>query len=233
VTCRLRSPPYPAAAPVSTTARPSPSRPVRREPGRHHSDGAERRTLSGLAPPASTVLRIPLRGMRLRRAVDPGDLCQPSGPDSEGQARSARGEPRQANPGRAGRPARAGRRCGHRGRGGDHRARGRLGSRQAQGDCLEKVNCVVPQFVVHRHVARAFDLALPNRPVLRVKAARCARRGADTSVGLRPLGRPRPTRVGPMLSVRRGSVGLIRRQARTRKVPSSSTDDCPAPGRRL
>jgi NAD(P)-dependent dehydrogenase (short-subunit alcohol dehydrogenase family) len=26
------------------------------------------------------------------------------------------------------------------------------------------VNCVVPQFVVHRHVARAFDLALLNRP---------------------------------------------------------------------
>jgi hypothetical protein len=32
----------------------------------------ERRALSGLAPPA--VLRIPLRGTRLRRAVDPGDL---------------------------------------------------------------------------------------------------------------------------------------------------------------
>jgi len=38
-----------------------------------------------------------LRGTRLRRAVDPGDLCQPSGPDGEGQARGqarkARGEP--------------------------------------------------------------------------------------------------------------------------------------------
>jgi hypothetical protein len=45
-----------------------------------------RRALSGLAPPASTVLRIPLRGTRLRRAVDPGNLCQPSGPDGEGQA---------------------------------------------------------------------------------------------------------------------------------------------------
>ncbi len=32
------------------------------------------------------MLRIPLRGTRLRRAVDPGDLCQPSGPDGEGQA---------------------------------------------------------------------------------------------------------------------------------------------------
>ena len=36
------------------------------------------------------------RGTRLRHAVDPGDLCQPSGPDGEGQARgqarNARGE---------------------------------------------------------------------------------------------------------------------------------------------
>ena len=59
----------------------------------------ERRALSGLAPPASTVHRIPLRGTRLRRAVDPGDLCQPSGPDGEGQARgqarNARGETSQ------------------------------------------------------------------------------------------------------------------------------------------
>jgi hypothetical protein len=46
--------------------------------------GPVSRALSGLAPPASTVLRIPLRGTRLRRAVDPGDLCQPSGPDGEG-----------------------------------------------------------------------------------------------------------------------------------------------------
>jgi hypothetical protein len=36
------------------------------------------------------VLRIPLRGTRLRRAVDPGDLCQPSGPDGEGKARPGR-----------------------------------------------------------------------------------------------------------------------------------------------
>jgi hypothetical protein len=44
-------------------------------------------------------LRIPLlRGTRLRRAVGPGDLCRPSGPYDEGQARGqarwARGEPR-------------------------------------------------------------------------------------------------------------------------------------------
>jgi hypothetical protein len=58
--------------------------------------GQERRALSGLAPLASTVLRIPLRGTRLRRAVDPGDLYQPSGPDGDGQAGglalNARGE---------------------------------------------------------------------------------------------------------------------------------------------
>ena len=66
---------------------------------------AERKEAAGRAgtprivwagPPASTGLRVPLRGTRLRRAVDPGDLCQPSGPDGEsqarGQARSARGE---------------------------------------------------------------------------------------------------------------------------------------------
>jgi hypothetical protein len=96
VTGRLRSPPYPAAAPASTTARPMTSRRVRRSPENATATGPERRALSGLAPPASTVLRIPLRGTRLRRAVDPGDLCQPSGPDGEGQARgqarSARGK---------------------------------------------------------------------------------------------------------------------------------------------
>ena len=87
VTGRLRSPPYPAAAPASTTTRRSTARqgaPIAGEMSR--GTGPERRALSGLAPPASTVLRIPLRGTRLRRAVDPGDLCQPSGPDGEGQA---------------------------------------------------------------------------------------------------------------------------------------------------
>jgi hypothetical protein len=84
--------------------RPAAPRPGRQRRAEHASrrenvtaSGPERRALSGLAPPASTVLRIPLRGTRLRRAVDPGDLCQPSGPDGEGQARGqarrARGEP--------------------------------------------------------------------------------------------------------------------------------------------
>src|SRR5262249_5743872 len=41
--------------------------------------GPVRRALSGLAPPASTVLRIPLRGTRLRRAVDPGASASPAG----------------------------------------------------------------------------------------------------------------------------------------------------------
>ena len=39
----------------------------------------ERRALSGPVPPASTVLRIPLRGTRLRRAVDPGASTGPAG----------------------------------------------------------------------------------------------------------------------------------------------------------
>jgi hypothetical protein len=59
--------------PSSHQRRPSASS-ARWKPGRCHSDGTERRALSGLASPASTVLRIPLRGTRLRRAVDPGDL---------------------------------------------------------------------------------------------------------------------------------------------------------------
>src|SRR6266568_473945 len=41
--------------------------------------GPERHALSGSAPPASTVLRIPLRGTRLRRAVDPGASTDPAG----------------------------------------------------------------------------------------------------------------------------------------------------------
>jgi len=58
-----------------------------------------RRAGYGAAPPAPRVLRIPLRGTRLRRAVDPGDRCSPweqeerAGP---GLPRAARG----AQPGR-------------------------------------------------------------------------------------------------------------------------------------
>jgi hypothetical protein len=87
VTGRLRSPPYPAAAHASTTAL---RHACARCAGSREdviATGPDRRALSGLAPPASTVLRIPLRGTRLRRAVDPEDLCQPSGPDGEGQAK--------------------------------------------------------------------------------------------------------------------------------------------------
>jgi hypothetical protein len=87
VTRRLRFPPYPAAAPTA----PRPNRHPRARCADRRENvtvtGAERRALSGSASPASTVLRIPLRGTRLRRAVDPGDLCRPSGPDGEGQAR--------------------------------------------------------------------------------------------------------------------------------------------------
>jgi len=116
VTGRLRSPPYSAAAPASTTAKPTRSRQVRQKPGECHGQQAGR-ALSGLAPPASTVLRIPLRGTRLRRAVDPGDLCQPSGPDGEGQAggqaRKARGEPQHLSEGWTG-PSQLGvKPCGH------------------------------------------------------------------------------------------------------------------------
>jgi hypothetical protein len=44
-----------------------------------HDHRPDRRALSGSAPPASTVLRIPLRGTRLRRAVDPGASAVPAG----------------------------------------------------------------------------------------------------------------------------------------------------------
>ncbi len=58
--------------------------------------GAERRALSGLAPPASTVLRIPLRGTRLRRAVDPGASASPAGLTARARP-EARPEERAAN----------------------------------------------------------------------------------------------------------------------------------------
>ncbi len=68
---------------------------------------------TGAAPPASTVLRIPLRGTRLRRAVDPGDRCGPW----EQEERAGPGLPprcaRRAKPGRW-RATRANRTPGHR-----------------------------------------------------------------------------------------------------------------------
>jgi hypothetical protein len=62
---------------------------------------AERRALSGLAPPASRAPEDRFQPLRRNDLQDPplsaGDLCQPSGPDGKGQARgqarNARGEP--------------------------------------------------------------------------------------------------------------------------------------------
>jgi hypothetical protein len=59
--------------------------------------GTERRALSRLAPPASTVLRIPLRGTRLRRAVDPGASASPTGLTARARPQ-ARPERRAARP---------------------------------------------------------------------------------------------------------------------------------------
>jgi hypothetical protein len=58
--------------------------------------GPERRALSGSAPPASTVLRIPLCGTRLRRAVDPGASTDPAGLTARARP-EARPEVRAAN----------------------------------------------------------------------------------------------------------------------------------------
>ena len=93
----MRSPPYPAAAPASTTAKPSTSRRVRQQPGECHShgDGTSRIVRAG-PPPASTVLRIPLRGTRLRRAVDPGASASPAGLTARARP-EARPEGRAAN----------------------------------------------------------------------------------------------------------------------------------------
>jgi len=52
---------------------------IGRLPQKSQLTGSERRALSGPTPPASTVLRIPLRGTRLRRAVDPGASAGPAG----------------------------------------------------------------------------------------------------------------------------------------------------------
>ena len=79
VTGRSRSPPYPAAA----RQHHGQGRQLRAKCAGSRKDvtasGPERRALSGPVPPASTVLRIPLRGTRLRRAVDPGASTGPAG----------------------------------------------------------------------------------------------------------------------------------------------------------
>ena len=68
-----------------------------------------RRALSGLATPASRTPEDRFKPLRRNDLQDPslsaGDLCQPSGPDGEGQAkgqaRSARGERVSGEPRRA------------------------------------------------------------------------------------------------------------------------------------
>ena len=55
-----------------------------------------RRVCYGAAPPASTVLRIPLRGTRLRRAVDPGASAGPAGLTARARPK-ARPDSRAAN----------------------------------------------------------------------------------------------------------------------------------------
>jgi hypothetical protein len=74
--------------------------PVRRSPGECHSDGAGMPRIVRAGPSSLNGASHPRYARtRLRRAVDPGDLCQPSGPDgegqAEGQARDARSEPPQ------------------------------------------------------------------------------------------------------------------------------------------
>jgi hypothetical protein len=98
VTGRLRSPPYPAAAPASTTARAvtlAPGAPTTARMSQRTGRNAAHYLGWPLQPQRCSASRW--RGTRLRRAVDPGDLGQPSGPDGEGQARgqarNAHGEP--------------------------------------------------------------------------------------------------------------------------------------------
>jgi hypothetical protein len=101
VTGRLRSPPYPAAAPAITTARPTRSRQMRRSAGGCHSQLAGTPRIVRAGPSSVKGTRRSFLTASQKRSsgptLDPGDLCQPSGPDGEGQARgqarSARGEP--------------------------------------------------------------------------------------------------------------------------------------------
>ena len=73
--CGPRRIPLPRSA--STTTRPTRSRQVRRSPGEmSQPPGRNAAHCPGWPLQPQRVLRIPLRGTRLRRAVDPGDLCQ-------------------------------------------------------------------------------------------------------------------------------------------------------------
>ena len=104
VTGRLRSPPYPAAAPASTTTKPSASRWIRQSPEECHRHGSGTPRIVRVSSSSLNGASHPrCARTRLRRAVDPGDLCQPSGPDGEGQAEGqaprARGETSVSRPG--------------------------------------------------------------------------------------------------------------------------------------
>jgi hypothetical protein len=97
VTGRLRSPPY-LPGTEHASSRPAvtftPGAPVRRLDVT--ATAPERHALSEPVPPASTVLRIPLRGTRLRRAVDPGASTGPAGLTARARP-EARPETRVAN----------------------------------------------------------------------------------------------------------------------------------------
>jgi hypothetical protein len=61
------------------TSRPSTSRRVCQQSGECHSQGDGTPRIVRAGPSSLTVLRIPLRGTRLRRAVDPGVSASPAG----------------------------------------------------------------------------------------------------------------------------------------------------------
>jgi hypothetical protein len=97
---RTRPQTVPAVTPQSRATRAGPGREARAECADRRmkitATGPERRALSRLAPPASTVLRTPLRRTRLRRAVDPGASASPAGLTARARPQ-ARPERRAAN----------------------------------------------------------------------------------------------------------------------------------------
>ena len=103
VTDRLRSPPYPTAAPASTAARPSALRQMRRSPGRCHSHRAGAPRIIRVGPSSVKGTRRSFPTASQKRSSGPTlerwSLYRPRGPDGEGQARgqarSTRGEPPQ------------------------------------------------------------------------------------------------------------------------------------------